>query len=94
MEKEHVGATEKKKPKRETQLNLIQQVVAIADTLAQTQLHPAQQQQQQKKLKRKITSPEGEGNEPNKKNLQVLTVFEAEVSNQKAVHLGMNPHQR
>jgi hypothetical protein len=88
----------KKKQKRETQCNHIpqaaQQLVA-ADTTAQIPLqHPAAQQQVEK-LKKRTTSHAGEEKERNKKNSPPMQpVFAAEVSNQKAAHLGMNPHQR
>ena len=49
---------------------------------------------QEEKLRKKITLLEGEEKEQNKKRIQMPLVFEAEVSNQKVVHLGMNPHQR
>lgn len=85
----------KKKRTRETQCNHIpqaaQQLVA-ADTTAQI---PRQHQQREEKLKKRTTSHAGEEKERNKKNSPPMQpVFAAEVSNRKAAHLDMNPHQR
>lgn len=85
----------KKKRTRETQCNHIpqaaQQLVA-ADTTAQI---PRQHQQRGEKLKKRTTSHAGEEKERNKKNSPPMQpVFAAEVSNRKAAHLDMNPHQR